>query len=327
MQKYDIYGMGNALVDIEFKVTDDFLNLHNIEKGFMTLVDEEKQDKLVQEFNGNSGGSKACGGSAANSIIGASYFGAKCFYSCKVADDEFGHFYKEDLSSANVDSNLNGTFPKGITGKCLVMVSADADRTMNTHLGISETLSEEELDFEALKNSKYFYVEGYAVNSDSARAAVVKSMDVARKNGVKTSMTFSDPAMVTYFKEGLKEMIGDGIDLLFCNEEEALVWGDTDDLQIALVELQKIAKSFVITLGAKGALIFDGKNYIEIATKKVNAIDTTGAGDLFAGAYLFGLTNGLSEEQSGTLACKAASSVVEVVGPRLKQETLIELIK
>jgi len=326
MRKYDIYGMGNALVDIEFKVSDAFLEKHDIEKGFMTLVGEKKQTTLVNEFNGGSEGAKACGGSAANTIIGASYFGAKCFYSCKVADDEFGHFYRDDMAAANVDSNLIGTLPKGVTGKCLVMVSPDAERTMNTHLGISETLSEYELDVDALKNSKYFYAEGYSVTSDSARAAVKKAMEIAKEHGVRTSMTFSDPAIVTYFKDGLNELIGNGVDLLFCNKEEAMVWADTSDFETALSALKSIAKTYVVTLGAEGALIFDGNINFTIDTKSVQAVDTTGAGDLFAGAYLYGITNGLNERESGKLACEAASSVVEKVGPRLPKKQCQSLL-
>ncbi len=175
-KKYDVYGMGNALVDIEFSVNDTFFSENAIEKGLMTLVDEERQNTIMKHFNGNGGGKVACGGSAANTVIGLSYFGGKAFYSCKVADDEHGHFYMDDMHSAGVETNIKGVMQQGITGKCLVMVSEDAERTMNSYLGISETLSENDLDIDALKASEYLYIEGYLVTSDSARAAVKKSI-------------------------------------------------------------------------------------------------------------------------------------------------------
>ena len=142
---------------------------------------------------------RACGGSAANTIIGASYFGANVFYTCNVADDEGGEFYVEDIRAAGVDTNMGSERDHGITGKCLVMVTPDAERTMNTFLGITGELSEDQVDEAALSQSEYVYIEGYLVTSDCCRAAAVRVRDLARKHGVKVAMTFSDPAMVEYF--------------------------------------------------------------------------------------------------------------------------------
>lgn len=320
MKKYDVYGMGNALVDIEFSVNDGFLSESGIEKGFMTLVDEERQNTIMKHFNGNGGGKVACGGSAANTVIGLSYFGGKAFYSCKVADDELGHFYMNDMHSAGVVTNIDGIMEKGVTGKCLVMVSQDAERTMNTYLGISEFLSENDLDIEALKASEYLYIEGYLVTSDTARAAAIKAYQQAKANGVKVALTFSDPAMVKYFSDGLKSMTGEGVDLLFCNREEAMLWTGCESEEAAAEKLKETAEKFCMTLGSEGALLYDGNDYIKIAPNSVSAVDTTGAGDLFAGSFLYGITNGMSFEQAGSLASLASSKVVSKFGPRLKKE-------
>ncbi|PLX69592.1 MAG: adenosine kinase [Denitrovibrio sp.] len=327
MKKYDVYGMGNALVDIEFSVKDNFFSDNEIEKGLMTLVDEERQNSIMKHFNGNGGGKVACGGSAANTVIGLSYFGGKAFYTCKVADDEHGHFYMDDMHSAGVETNIKGVMEEGVTGKCLVMVSDDAERTMNTYLGASETLSEKDLDLEAIKASEYLYIEGYLVTSDIARVAVKKAYVTALENGVKVALTFSDPAMVKYFKDGMKEMVGDGVDLLFCNAEEAMLWTDCDNVNEAAEKLKRTATNFCMTLGSEGALLYDGKEYINIAPNKVTAVDTTGAGDLFAGSFLYGITNGMTFQQAGDLASAASSQVVSKFGPRLTKEEHDELAK
>jgi len=320
MRKYNVYGMGNALVDIEFSVNDTFLNEKGIEKGFMTLVDEERQNTIMEHFNGNGGGKVACGGSAANTVIGLSYFGGKAFYSCKVADDEHGHFYMNDMHSAGVETNIKGVMEQGVTGKCLVMVSDDAERTMNTYLGLSETLSEKDLDLGALADSEYLYIEGYLVTSDTARAASKKAYAEAKANNVKIALTFSDPAMVKYFKDGLAEMVGEGVDLLFCNQEEAMLWTGCETVDETAEKLKETAKNFCMTLGAEGALVFDGNDLIKIAPNPTKAVDTTGAGDLFAGGFLYGITNGMSYKEAGELASLASSKVVGQFGPRLSKE-------
>ena len=319
MKKYHVYGMGNALVDKEFEVGDDFFERNGIQKGFMTLVDGESQEKLLEKLTKEGNLRKqAGGGSAANTIYAASQFGANAFYTCKVSNDEFGDFYLKELGHHNIHTNLdNHNRDDGVTGKCLVMVSPDAERTMMSYLGISETLSETELDLEALKDSEYLYVEGYLSTSDSARAAYVKARDIARNNGVKTALTFSDPSMVQYFRGGLEEMIGDGVDLLFSNVDEARIWTDKESLEDVGEALKATAKQFVITLGAKGALAFDGKDFIEIAPHKVKAIDTNGAGDMFAGAFLYGIAAGHDMATAGKIASLASATVVSNFGPRL----------
>lgn len=319
MKKYHVYGVGNALVDMEFRVQDAFFEQLEIAKGLMTLVDEKRQIELLA-YLGHKNGTWACGGSAANTIIAVSYFGGRSFYSCKVASDELGDFYVEDMRAAGVDSNINGSRVAGETGRCLVMVTPDAERTMNTFLGITESLSTEELDEEAIQASEYLYIEGYLVTSDTGRAAAIRAREIAEQNGVKTALTFSDPAMVQYFRDGLRDMIGTGIDLLFCNEGEALAWTGAPEVGEAIEGLRSTARTFAITLGSRGALIYDGERTIPIAPYPTQAVDTNGAGDMFAGAFLYALTHGHSHESAGRLASAAAARVVSRFGPRLEAE-------
>ena len=325
MKKYDVYGLGNALVDMEFEVEDGFLNLMEIDKGVMTLVDEESQHRLISHLDAFEG-NRASGGSAANTLIAVSALGGSAYYSCKVADDDLGDFYLNDLRTAGVDSNMNGKHPDGITGKCLVMVTPDAERTMHTFLGISSELSAAELNSQALVNSKYCYMEGYLVTSPTAKTANIVAGELARANGVKTSLTFSDPAIVEFFSDALTETIGDGIDLLFCNEHEAMSYTKKDNIDDAIEVVKTFSKEFAITLGAKGALVYDGKTLFEIAPHPVKAIDTNGAGDSFAGAFLYGITHGMSYPQAGELASRVSAKVVSQFGPRLPLDVYKNII-
>ncbi len=326
MAKYQVYGIGNALVDKEFEVTDDFFAANGIEKGMMTLIEEDQQHSLLKVLKDQFGLKKrAGGGSAANTIFAAQYLGAKTFYSCNVANDETGDFYVNDLVNAGIETNLGPNRDEGVTGKCLVMVTPDAERTMNTFLGITANLGQAQIDQDALKDSEYLYIEGYLVSSDPARQAAIECKKLAKQNNVKTAMTFSDPAMVQFFKDGLVEMLGDGVDLLFCNEEEALLFADTQDFEVAKAHLKTVAKSFAITLGDKGALLFDGEKEFNIAPHAVKAVDSNGAGDNFAGAFMYAITAGNDWQKAGELASKISSEVVSKFGPRLEAADYVSI--
>ncbi len=326
-KKYNVYGIGNALVDIVTEVDDQFLKENNIEKGLMTLIEEDRQTTLYHTIKTRDNVMQ-CGGSAANTMIGVSQFGGSSYYSCKVSDDALGHFYMGDMKKNGVDSNLEAsTLPNGITGKCLVMTTPDASRTMNTFLGITATYSRDEINEEVVKQSEYVYIEGYLVTSDNGLDAMKYAKELAEKHDVKVALTFSDPSMVKYFKDQMHEVVGDGVDLLFCNEEEAMLFTDTDNITDAREALKKYAKRFAITQGANGAMIFDGDTFIDIEPYKVKAIDTNGAGDLFAGAFMYGITNGHSFAEAGKLSSLASSKVVTKYGPRLDLAQAQEVLK
>lgn len=326
MSKYDVYGLGNALVDMEFEIDDQFLEENNIDKGVMTLVDENQQHELISQLDA-FGGNKASGGSAANTLIAISSMGGSSYYSCKVADDELGQFYLDDLKTAGVDCNMDGKHKGGITGKCLVMVTPDAERTMHTFLGVSSELSPYEVSEDAIKNSGFCYLEGYLTTSETGKAANIEAHRIAQANNIRTALTFSDPFVVEHFHDGFSETIGDGIDLLFCNEAEALSYTRKDSIDDAVDVIRTFARTFAITLGAEGAAVFDGEQLIEIDAHAVKAVDTNGAGDLFAGAFMYGLSRGMSYEQSGKLASKASSIIVSQFGPRLNIKQYQSLTK
>jgi len=321
MKKYDVYGIGNALVDKEFEVEDSFFEEHDIEKGFMTLVSHEQQEKLLVTLTEKVGIKKRSGGgSAANTLYALSQFGGNAYFAGKVANDETGDFYVEQLGHHNVKTNIGSKRNEGTTGRCLVMISPDAERTMHTYLGISEKVSVAEIDYDAIKASEYVYIEGYLVTSPSGKEAACELKRAAEENGVKTAMTFSDPSMVEYFTDAVDEVLGTGVDLLFCNEKEAMLWTGAQDFNIACETLKERAKQFVVTRGAKGALLFDGMTFTDIDSHQVNAVDTNGAGDMFAGAFLFAITQNHDFETAGKLASLASATTVSSFGPRLSAE-------
>jgi sugar/nucleoside kinase (ribokinase family) len=325
-KKYDVYGIGNAIVDIVTEVDLDFFTENEVEKGVMTLVDEKRQHQLMKAIDMKKS-RMTSGGSAANTMIGVSQFGGNSFYSCLVANDDLGKFFLEDLKRNGVDTNLKAeNCPDGITGKCLVMTSPDAERTMNTFLGVSSNLSLRQLDEEAIKSSSYLYLEGYLVTSPNGLEAMKEAKKIAERNNVRTTLTFSDPSMVKYFPKPMEEIVGASVDMLFCNEEEAMIYTGTDNLKDAREKLKQVAKHFAITLGANGALIYDGDTFISIEPYKVKAIDTNGAGDMFSGAFLFGITHGHSYAEAGKLASLASSRVVAQFGPRLEPQQVKKVL-
>lgn len=326
MSSYDVYALGNALVDMEYEVSPDDLKHLHIDKGVMTLVDEAHQLRIMEHLREHHH-QRGSGGSAANSVIALCQLGGTGYYACKVADDELGHFYMKDLRDGGVDC-LQGTFlEKGDTGRCVVLVTPDSDRTMCTYLGISGNLSVHEVEVKALHAAKWFYTEGYLVTSDTARVAAIEARKAAEHGGVRTALSLSDPNMVRFFKDGLKEMIGDGVDLIFANEEEAMGMAESDNLDDAVAYLKTLSKEFAITRGPKGALIWDGSQLIDIDPVKVDPVDTVGAGDMFAGAFLYGLTQGWDHKRAGELASATSAELVTSLGPRLPPERTQAILK
>lgn len=314
---YDVYAIGNAIVDIVTEVEYDFFEKNEVEKGVMTLVDEKRQKHLMTAIDMEKS-QLTGGGSAGNTITAVSQFGGSGFYSCLVAKDELGKFFIEDLNSNGITTNLQyEKLPIDHTGRCLVMTSPDAERTMNTFLGVNSFFSPEHLDEAAIKNSRYLYMEGYLVASPKGLEAMKEAKKLAEHHKVSVALTFSDPSMVKYFSTQMQEIVGASVDLLFCNEEEAMIYTGTNDILEAREKLKEIAKRFVMTLGRNGALVFDGDTFIQIEPYKVNAIDSNGAGDMFAGAFMYAITHGHSYAEAGKLASLASSKVVEQFGPRL----------
>lgn len=327
MKKYHITALGNALVDIEFQVNSDFFSQHDIEKGVMTLIEKDKHLSLLSSLNnGYTMRKRAGGGSAANTVVTAANFGASTFYCCKVGDDEFGQFYRKDLKDAGVEHALAQQNDTGETGKCIVMVTDDADRTMNTFLGVTATLNKQQIVADAIKNSEYFYIEGHLMYNDDAVAAIIEAKRIAKDNGVKVALTVSDPAVIKYVRPNLERVLaGGGIDLLFCNDEEATDYGN-GCIEKGIAALRQFTSMLVVTHGKYGASIHCAEQgVVDIAPYPVVAADTTGAGDTFAGAFLYGITHGFSLNNAGALANRTAAECVSQFGPRLEKSTQLDI--
>ncbi len=326
MATVDLFAIGNALIDQEFKVSDDFLIQQNLQKGTMQLTDGETQANLynnllkTQSYKG-----QASGGSAANTTVAFSALGGSAFYACRVGNDELGSIYLNGLNDAGITTSTK-SISEGVTGTCMVLVSEDSERTMHTYLGITAELTDEQIDFTPLNTAKWLYIEGYLSTSDTARLAVKQAREIAKANGVKIALTLSDPAMVQYARQGLNELLDDGVDLLFCNEQEALMYTETDNIDAALAKLKSLSQSIVITLSSKGALISNSQNTFTVAGREVVAVDTNGAGDAFAGSFLYALNAGLNEKAAAEIAVLISSQVVAQFGPRLAVHQYAELL-
>jgi len=320
--KYNICSLGNAIVDITFQIGMDFqekLRERGISLSSMTLIEEKDQDSLLEELNLSykEDSFKACGGSATNTIIAASNFGANCHCTCKVSNDEFGEFYLSDLADNKISCNTKASISELPSGRCVVMVTPDAERTMCTCLGISGEVSTQDVDEEAIKNSEYLYIEGYLVTSETALAAVYKAADIAIKNGVKIALSLSDPNIVQNFKDQFLEILKRDCDLIFCNESEAINFSQVERVDNSVKFLREHSKRGFITLGSKGCLAWDQEKKLEVPAEKANPVDTNGAGDMFAGAALTALCEGYDLRKSAEFGCYAAPKKVESFGPRL----------
>ncbi|MEO5371129.1 MAG: adenosine kinase [Magnetococcus sp. DMHC-1] len=325
MTLYHVYGVGHALLDMELEVDDAFLARMHLEKGTMALVDEARQKELLEALP-PAPMRRSCGGSAANTVIGLAQFGGRAFHSCRVAGDEAGAFYARDLKANGVDNALDPTGP-GVTGRCLVFITPDAERTMCTHLGISEQITPAFLAPEHLTKAAYLYVEGYLISSPTALATAQAAIALARQQGVRIAVTFSDVSMVRYFRANLESLLQGGVDLIFCNENEALEFAGTRDIDAAVRQLRTITRTLAVTLGEKGALIDSGAGPVAIPGRSVKPVNTNGAGDLFAGAYLYGITQGMAAPEAARLACHASAVLVTRFGARLEPAQAREILR
>ncbi|MDV2468264.1 adenosine kinase [Acinetobacter chinensis] len=327
MATVDLFAIGNALIDQEFKVSDDFLLQQNLQKGTMQLTDGDSQAHLynklkeTQLYKG-----QASGGSAANTTVAFTALGGTAFYGCRVGNDDLGKIYLDGLNDAGIQT-AEKSVSEGVTGTCMVLVSPDSERTMHTYLGITAELTDQQIDFTALKTAEWLYIEGYLSTSDSARQAVKQARQIARENNVKIALTLSDPAMVQYARAGLDELLDDGVDLLFCNQQEALMYTETDNIEQALAKLQLKSKYTVITLSSEGALISDTEHSFQVPGRQVTAVDANGAGDAFAGAFLYALNQGESLKAATELAVLISSEVVSQFGPRLDIKSYATLLE
>lgn len=316
MSEFNVFGVGNALVDVQTQVSDETLLELDFAKGIMTLVDEPTQQRVLNRLEG-SNLNRCAGGSAANTIIGISEFGGTTAYAGKVANDEIGEFFLKDLRELGV--SIEVPQGEGQSGTCVVLITEDAQRTMLTNLAISATLSPDDIDEEEIRKADWIYVEGYLFAVESGKAAARKAIDIAVKHGVKVSLTVSDPFLIDICRDEFWELIEGPVDLLFCNLEEARSLTKKHDPADCAQEIHQHAAAVALTLGEDGSLLMEGNKLIPIEGVSVKAVDTTGAGDMYAAGILYGITNGLSWKQAGHLASHAAARVVSQLGARLEK--------
>ncbi|GAB4217647.1 MAG: adenosine kinase [Rhodoferax sp.] len=326
---YDLYAIGNALVDAEYDVSDALLQTAGVAKRHMTLIDAQGRAALLTHLQGHSA-RRTGGGSAGNTVVAMAQLGSRTFYSCRVADDELGRFYAHDLRANGVRSNLErGLAPTGQTGTCVVLVTPDAERSMSTFLGATAELDASALDTHALQSSRIYYMEGYLAASPTALDAAVQGRRLAHQAGAQLATTLSDVSMIRFCREGLQAMVGDAesgsLDYLFCNEEEAQVWCGSTDVADLCHGMAGLARAVCLTRSAKGSLVLEAGRVAEVPPQRVQALDTNGAGDMFAGAFLHAVTQGYASADAAALANQAAAKVVAQYGNRLSPAVLTTL--
>jgi sugar/nucleoside kinase (ribokinase family) len=313
----DVFGVGNALVDILAQVDDDFVCEHALVKGTMTLMDAEKQGGLLTHLEHHSLQLRS-GGSAANTMIALARCGGSGFYSGKVARDSHGEFYRQDLMNSGIHFDIHPSPENGApTGTCLVLTTPDAERTMCTHLGVSTTLSPEDIHVERLERCQYCYMEGYLWDAPGPRHACLEVLHQAQRLGVRTAFTFSDPFLVDRFASELHDLVREHLDLVFCNAAEARRFCQMDSLQDCAETMGALAETVFITDGAQGCLVVHQERIDRVPGFPVTAVDLNGAGDAFAGGVLYGLTHGMTANQAARWGNYVASQIVQVVGARL----------
>jgi len=324
MTQYDVYGIGNAIMDIQVQCDDAFLADHGIDKGVMTLVDAARQQEVLQALQGHT--LNFCsGGSAANTIVGIAEMGGRCGYACLTGDDGHGVMYLKEMRDLGV--TINTAASSGVTGSCVVLITPDAERTMLTHLGVSAALQSSHLDGKELANARIVYVEGYLFAGDDTRAAALEAIALAKANGAEVALTLSDPFLIDICRELFIELMEGGkIDLLFCNEIEAQALSGKSDPQACATWLHQHVATVALTLGEKGSLIINQGAIIEITGERANAIDTTGAGDMYAAGVLFGITHDRNWQQAGAIGSRAAARIVAQLGARLGGSSAQEIL-
>ena len=324
-KKYQLYAVGNAVVDIVVQASDDFLKTHKVSRGLMTLTDYEPQQRLISEFP-LSRQFKQSGGSAANTAVAFAQLGGSCFYSCLVGDDELGNFYLRDLQEAGVHTVPEKLLNReGKTATCLVMVSHDGERSMHTHLGVTADFSPSVLQKELLLSSEWVYMEGYLMTGEHGLQTLQQIQSMALEHRFKTALSLSDPLVVRNERDKFRSLLEKGVDFLFCNEEEARMFSGSDQVEDICKCLEEGAKQYAITLGKRGAFLYDGHDYHHIPAKFVQVIDTNGAGDMFAAGFLYGIIQGYTFLEAGEIAIQASSKIVSKLGPRLDARHVKEL--
>jgi sugar/nucleoside kinase (ribokinase family) len=327
--KNDISAIGNALVDTVFKVEHSLISELGLEINQMTLSSAEEHAPIIDRLIASGADTVSdCGGSATNSLVAAASFGAKCFHTCKVSDDQDGVKYLESLKEAGVGHKGNMASANTIpTGKCLILVTPDAKRTMTTALNVSSLMDDDDLDLNQIANSKIFYIEGYMVTSEENYKVTLQALNHLQNfPDVKIAFSLSDPGIVMGFKDKFHEMESYGLDYIFGNDDEAMAFVDAENIDEAFIKLQEKPYTSIITMGEKGSSVITNDEIIHTPKVNINPVDTNGAGDMFAGSFLYALLQDRDLRSCAEFANYGASKVVETFGPRLTEEGYREVL-
>ncbi len=323
-QQLDVIGIGNAIVDVIAPAQDAFLDANGIAKGAMTLLDMDGAAKLYGKMGP---GIETSGGSAANSIAGIAALGGKAGFIGKVKQDQLGEVFAHDLRALGVRYDTKMAADGPATGRCLILVTPDAQRSMNTYLGAGQELCAADVDPAVIQASAITYLEGYLWDPPLAKQAFRKAMDAARMAGKRVSMSLSDAFCVNRYRAEFQDLVKNNIDILFANETEIMALYETATFDDALQAVRGKCDIAALTRSEKGCVILAGDEvHVIEAAPVANLIDTTGAGDLFAAGYLFGITHGRNAAASARIGALAAAEVISHIGPR-PQADLKALLK
>lgn len=322
--KFDIVGIGNAIVDVLAHADEAFVEAHGMAKGSMTLVDEAVAEAMYRQMGPAV---EVSGGSCANTIAAAAALGGRVAYIGKVADDQLGKIFRHDLTSTGVHFDTPPSADGPSTARCLVFVTPDAHRTMATFLGACVDLGPEDIDTDLVAAAQFVYLEGYLWDSPRAKQALHAAITAAHSAGRKVAMTLSDPFCVERHRHEFRELIAGPLDLLFANQLEAESLLEVTDVWEAVERLQGQCELVVITRGDQGSLVVTPEAVYEVAPVRVaEVIDSTGAGDLFAAGFLYGLTQGWELVHCARAGAAAAAEVISHFGARPESD-LRELVR
>jgi sugar/nucleoside kinase (ribokinase family) len=311
---YDVVGIGNAIVDVLAKVGDTFLVERGLSKGCMTLVDAPSAGKIYADIIPER---EVSGGSAANTVAGLASLGADCAFIGKVHDDELGQLFKRDIGAAGIDCFTNPLEEGAATGRSIVLVTPDAQRSMFTYLGASRKLSVEDIDEKLISESRITFIEGYLWDEPTAHEAVIKACDLAHKYDRKVAFTVSDKYCVSNHRENMLDLIAKHVDILFANEEELKSLFATDDFAMALDLIKPMVEIAAVTRDSRGSVVVNKRVKIFVEAEKMDTVvDTTGAGDLYAAGFLYGMVKGRSLGTCAMIGSIAASEIIGHYGAR-----------
>ena len=321
--KYDVLGIGNAIFDVLVKTDEGFLATHAMAKGGMALIDEARATAIYRDMGPAT---EMSGGSAANTIVGIASLGARAAYVGKVKDDQIGRLYAHDIRAAGVAFATGAAVDGPATGCCYILVTPDGERTMNTYLGAAQELTPADIDAAEIAASRFIYLEGYLWDPANAKEAFVKASRIAHDSGREVALTLSDSFCVDRYRDEFLELMRGGtVDIVFANEAELHSIYQTSDFDGALTQLRQDVKLGVVTRSEKGCVVASRNGVIAVPAHPIEAmVDTTGAGDLFAAGFMFGLVRGASYDDAGRLGALAAAEVIQHIGAR-PQVSLKEL--